>query len=118
MQPKKALGIAGEELIAQRLKTEGFAIISQNYSKQFGEIDLIARKNDLIIFVEVKARRKPLFDMAEIISQSKQRKIIAVAKHFLAYHNINDAYCRFDVALIEYEPDDPKVSYIQNAFCE
>jgi len=118
MQNKKNLGTAGEKLIAQRLQAEGFAIIAHNYSKQFGEIDLIARKNDLIVFIEVKARHKPLFDMAEVISLSKQRKIITVAKHFLAYHNINDAYCRFDVALVEYSQNDPVVSYIKNAFCE
>ena len=118
MLQKKSLGTSSEELIAQKLRTEGFTIIAQNYTKHCGEIDLIAQKNDLIIFIEVKARRKPLFDMAEVISRSKQQKIIMVAKHFLAQHNINNAYCRFDVALIEYIQNEPEISYIQNAFCE
>lgn len=112
---KRAIGNKGEQLVITQLEQEGFSIKRRNYTKQFGEIDIIAQKGDLLLFVEVKNRHNPLFDMTELISRSKQRKIIAVAKSFLASYNITQVTCRFDVALVT---SSKKIEYIENAFTQ
>ena len=117
MKNKKIfLGKRGEEFVAKHLERQGFSIIAHNYRKRFGEIDLIAQKNDLIVFVEVKARHNPYIDPAEVIIHSKQRKIIMVAKEFLSTHTYINATYRFDVALVEYQKNEIILQYIENAF--
>lgn len=116
----KQIGAQGEQLIVDRLAQQGYSILARNYAKRNGEVDIIAKRNDDICFVEVKARTNPLFDPAELISRSKQQKIIAVAKDFLATHDYSEHEygCRFDVALVVVEHGESVVSYIENAFTE
>jgi putative endonuclease len=109
-------GKEGELLVAQYLQKEGYKIITQNYRKRFGEVDLIAQKDDTIAFVEVKWRRNPLIDSAELIGPSKQKKIISIAKQFLSKHTHLEVTCRFDVALIEQYNNSINLQYIPNAF--
>jgi len=109
-------GKEGELLVAQRLQKQGYKILAQNYRKPFGEIDLIAQKSDTVVFVEVKWRHNPLVDPAEVISFTKQRRIIAIAKEFLSKHTHVDIVCRFDVALIEQNNNSINLQYIPNAF--
>jgi len=110
---KKSVGNYGEQLVAHQLERHGYTIQERNYTKQYGEIDIIASKNDVIAFVEVKNRFNPLFDMTELIPRSKQRKIAAVAKAYLANYHTTDVTCRFDVALVT---ESQEISYIENAF--
>ncbi len=112
-------GLQGEQLIVDRLTKKGFEILARNYTKQYGEVDIIAKNQDTLCFIEVKARYNPLFDPAELISRSKQKRIIAVAKDFLATHTIpDDMICRFDVAFVIETKNGTTVSYIANAFTE
>jgi len=116
-QPHNAtLGKTGEDLVAERLKTDGFTILAQNYRKRYGEVDLIANKDDLLVFVEVKTRHNPYFDTSEVITPAKQHKILTVAKEFLVRHGIEDKQCRFDVALLEQRGSQFEIVYIENAF--
>ncbi len=108
-------GDKGEERVASFLETQGFTIVARNYQKPYGEIDVIAQCDDLLVFVEVKTRTKELFDLSELITPSKQRKIIATAKAFISEYRHDDKVCRFDVALLE-DNVDGKMSYIDNAF--
>lgn len=112
----KILGFHGEHLVAAYLQKNGFSIIAQNYRKRYGEIDLIGQKNDLIVFVEVKTRKNPYVDPAEVILPSKQKKIIMVAKEFISSHTHGNAIYRFDVALVECHSNDVNIEYIENAF--
>ncbi len=109
-------GKEGELLVAQYLQKEGFTLITHNYRKRFGEVDIIARKNDIIAFVEVKWRNNPLIDPAELVGPSKQKKIISIAKEFLSKHTYYDVVYRFDVALIEETNNSITLQYIDNAF--
>jgi putative endonuclease len=113
----KSFGKSAESMVAQQLKNQKFSILAQNYRIKQGEIDIIAIRDDLVIFVEVKARVHNTFDIGTVITQSKQRKIIYTAQHFLQ-HNPSFEYksCRFDVALIEQLLPYPKITYIPNAF--
>ena len=112
------LGKQGEDLVAHNLEQNGFSILARNYRKRYGEIDVIATKGDLLVFIEVKTRRNPLFDTTEVITPRKQQKMIMVAKEFLASHAITDKACRFDVAILEKQKDTLHITYIENAFTE
>lgn len=118
MPHQNKLGQQGEQIIAERLEKEGYAILARNYIKQRGEIDIIAQKDSLIAFVEVKTRTNPLFDSSLVIVPSKQKKMMFVAKQYLAEHTIHNMYCRFDVALVEYMQGTQKITYISDAFTE
>jgi putative endonuclease len=109
-------GKEGELLVAEYLQKEGYKIIAQNYRKRFGEVDLIAQKDDTIAFVEVKWRHNPLIDSAELIGPLKQKKIVSIAKQFLSQHTHLEIICRFDVALIEEHNNSINLQYIPNAF--
>lgn len=118
MHYRTQIGNAAEEKVAQSLIQDGFTILERNYRKSNGEIDIIASKSDLMIFVEVKMRRHDYFDLSQVIVPSKQRKIIAVAKRYIAFkQKINYIY-RFDVALLQGSDHNGKLIYIPNAFNE
>jgi putative endonuclease len=117
MQSTKQFGNWAENLIATYLRLTNFTILRHNYREFFGEIDIIARKQELIIFVEVKARRHQTDHMRALVGKIKQRKIALTAKNFLAqqpdYHAIT---ARFDVALVIGSRMDYTIEYIQDAF--
>jgi len=117
----KSLGNAGENFVVAFLQQQGFSITAQNYRKFFGEVDIIAYKKDLYIFVEVKTRRSSaIVAMGQLISFSKQQKIIKTAETFIAEQKLRDNVYRFDVALVQ--PDITSgcltfsIDYIENAF--
>jgi len=118
MDKRALFGKTGEDIVAKKLSQEGFSILARNYKKRFGEIDIIAGKKDVVAFVEVKMRKNPLFDLGYLVSTSKQKKIIAVAKEYMARHDLSEKVCRFDVALIEGNQYSHKLTYIPNAFTE
>ena len=111
-------GNFGEKLTSEFLAKNGFRVLHRNYRKRYGEIDLIAEKNEVIAFVEVKFRQNEYFSLSDVITHSKQKKIILAAKHFIFMNNFADKIFRFDVALIIKESDDFKINYIENGFIE
>lgn len=117
MHFRTLLGREGEAFVAEYMAKQGFSILEQNYRKRYGEIDLIAVNHDTIAFIEVKMRQSSYFDSSEVIVPSKQRKIIAVAKEYIARHHHEDKICRFDVALVEGSLNNPEITYLENAFC-
>ncbi len=119
MHRSKKTGFQGEQLVVDKLLNEGYEIVARNYTKPYGEVDIIARGEQELLFVEVKTRHNPLFDPAELVTRSQQKRIVAVAKHFLATHTgANDVICRFDVALVITEQGNTSISYLANAFTE
>lgn len=111
----KTTGNQGELAVVKKLRHDGFIILHQNYQIRQGEIDIIAQKDDLIVFVEVKTRKHQYFSLSQVITPSKQRKIISTAKWFIAQNKIVDKVLRFDVALVT-EGKIYTIEYIQNAF--
>lgn len=111
-------GKAAEEAVAQKLKNDGFTILEKNYQKRDGEIDLIAKAKGLLVFVEVKMRQERYFDIGSVITPAKQRKIIHVAKQYIALHAPEQCSYRFDVALLYTEGSQYTLTYIANAFNE
>lgn len=114
-QQARTSGIEGEKLVHDYLSAQGFTILAKNMRIQAGEIDLIARKQDLIVCVEVKTRTNQQTDMAELVTTWQQQRIVRAAHHFLAKKRLDNVTCRFDVALVAMTPE-PRLDYIQDAF--
>lgn len=116
---KRSSGDLAENFVATELQKEGYKIIARNYLKPYGEIDIIAQKGDVLAFVEVKMRRSNTIPMHEIITYSKQKKIVMVAKEYIGRNRVYDKVCRFDAALVFADAQDRyQLTYIPNAFQE
>lgn len=116
----KDLGRFGEQKAAAFLMSEGYRILSFNYQCRLGEIDIIAKNSEFIIFCEVKLRKDDTFGSAmEFVTKAKQKRIIKTAFYYLQ-HNLNAATSilqpRFDVIEI-YAPIGEK-GEIQIYHCE
>ena len=93
-------GISAESRAAAFLIAKGYRILARRYRSPAGEIDIVARRRGLLVFVEVKARER-LDDAAEAVIVRQQRRIIAAAEVWLANHpDIGDTDIRFDVVLV------------------
>lgn len=109
-------GDSAEDFVAQELVKQGFTICERNYQKLYGEIDIIASKENLLVFVEVKLRLKDIELMYELITTKKQKKIALVARHYISCNTIIDKVCRFDVALLTVHEGQFVLDYIPHAF--
>ena len=115
---RKALGSKGEDLAVQYLKKKGFKVIERNYHCSAGEIDLIAREGKTLIFVEIKTRSSSEFGLPqEAVDRFKQKKMIEVARAYLAEHHLNEEIpARFDVVAIHLTSTGPDIELIKDAF--
>ncbi|UCF67670.1 MAG: YraN family protein [Acidobacteriota bacterium] len=97
-----ARGRRAESLAARYLFAQGMTILARNVRAGCGEIDLIARDGDQIVFVEVRSRRRGArFAAAATIDRIKRQRLVAAASAWLARHGMSRASCRFDVVAIE-----------------
>jgi putative endonuclease len=110
------LGQKGESLTVDYLAKQGFAILTTNYRTKRGEVDVIAKKGDVIVFVEVKTRLKKYFPISQVVTTAKQRRIALAAQDFALKNKLMNNVLRFDVATIEYTGQTPEITYIPNAF--
>jgi putative endonuclease len=114
---RQQYGAQSESLAARLLKRRGYTILETNYRTPLGEIDIIARDRDTIVFVEVKARRSLGFGGPKwAVTPKKQRKISMVALYYLKTTRQSQAKARFDVVAIRSLAEPPQVEIIQNAF--
>ena len=121
MHSRAELGRVGEELVANYLRAQGYSLCAHNYKKRCGEIDLIARKNQTIVFVEVKLREHAYFSISQVVTLLKQKKIIRTALHYqYEFLGQQEVSLRFDVALLERKGVGYDLVYIPDAFrsCE
>lgn len=99
MKPNPA-GEAGEEYAARLLRKLGYTILARNFSCKYGELDIVAQKDGVIAFVEVKTRKSgSLVSGFEAVTKSKQRKIIVTALWYMNQNDI-DLQPRFDVVCV------------------
>jgi putative endonuclease len=114
---RQQYGAQSESLAARLLKQRGYTILETNYRTPLGEIDIIARDRDTIVFVEVKARRSLGFGGPKwAVTPKKQRKISMVALYYLKTTRQSQAKARFDVVAIRSLAEPPQVEIIRNAF--
>ena len=108
----RLFGDRGERAAARHLRRHGMRIMTRGYDTPWGEIDLIARDGDVLVFAEVKTRRQGV--PAEAVTPDKQRRITLAALHFLRSHNLLEERCRFDVVAIVWSDDHhpPQIEHI------
>lgn len=122
-QHKHLLGQWAEQTALLFLQSQQYQYVNKNYHSRFGEIDLIVKRGNELVFVEVKARSAGSYaEACEVISYSQQRKIIKTAQFFLQkYPAYGDFDCRFDVICFDFpqklaktvQPDFSKLQYDQ-----
>ena len=116
---KRKIGTEGEMIASDFLKSNGLDILERNYRNRYGEIDLIAKDRDTLVFTEVKFRKDELAGHPiEAANVGKQRVIRNVAKHFMYNKGYDDdTYCRFDViGIIANGEDEPDITWVRDAF--
>lgn len=102
--PPHVLGRRAESLAARVLVARGWSILAANYRFGRREVDLVARRGDLVAFVEVKARSGPGYGPPEAaVTLRKRREIEAVATEFLLRHRPGDVEVRFDVVSVRFD---------------
>jgi len=108
-------GLASEKIAKTFLVNQGLVLITNNYHCRYGEIDLIMKDTNTLVFIEVRLRSNPNFgNAAASITLQKQRKMIHTAQHYLQTNKINMP-CRFDALLLS-KTDRTNIQWIRNAF--
>jgi putative endonuclease len=106
-------GAAAEAMAAEFLVARGLAILARNYRCRSGEIDLIARDRDTLVFVEVRLRSSAAFGgAAASITAAKRRRIARAARHYLATLG-REPPCRFDAILFD-APDAQRIEWLKD----
>lgn len=117
---RKQLGAEGERIAAEYMIREGYRIISQNWRCRSGELDIVAVKNDQLVFVEVRSRRLTgrFGTPQESVDVRKQNQVRQTAQFFLYRHPQYDLPVRFDVIALHFSPDGifSHLDHIINAF--
>ena len=116
-QERLAFGVRGEELACEALIDRGYAIVERRYRTKHGEIDIVARDAETLVFVEVKARSDGSFgDPEESVTLQKQQRLVWMATDYLVMQRVGEVACRFDVVGINTVTTPPTVTVIPNAF--
>ena len=110
------IGFAAEEQARQYLMLQGLKWMTSNYHCRWGELDLVMREGEQLVFVEVRARSLTSFGgAAASITYSKQKKLLKTASHYLLVNKLYEKQpTRFDVLSLEGKP--LKIQWIKNAF--
>ncbi len=114
---KKELGQKGEEFALRFLKKRGYQIIQKNYVCKMGEMDIIAKEKDTLVFIEVKTRTSTTFGPPQLaVNHKKQSQMSKVALYFLKEKKLEDIKARFDVVAILLGPRGEEIELIRDAF--
>ena len=104
-------------MAADLLVESGYQILACGFRSRFGEIDIVAKDQETIVFVEVKTRTDREFgDPAEAVTPQKQEKIVRMAEEYVMLEQLENAFCRFDVVAIDLTTEPPIVNHYQDAF--
>ena len=114
---KYQAGMQAQQQAENYLINKGYSILERNYRIRTGEVDIIAKHNSYVIFVEVKFRRGASFGLPrEAVGNTKQRRIVHTAMHYISVRNINDRDFRFDVVEVTAKNGQVQINHIENAF--
>lgn len=116
---RDALGLAGERLAERFLRRRGLKVIARRFRTPAGELDLVMRDGDAIVFVEVKTQTsRKYIDPEQRVTAEKRRRMLRAARAFLAQMRWTERACRFDVVAITAGDGgaDPQIDYFPDAF--
>lgn len=116
MENNREKGFIGEEYASRYLLAKGYKILDRNYRSRIGEIDIVAIKDELLIFIEVKARTTMNYGYPyEAVNRRKRAKIIKSSYLYMKEKHIGDLQFRYDIIEV-YLFDKPRINHIENAF--
>jgi putative endonuclease len=109
-------GQAGEDLACRYLEQQGLTLVARNYRCRLGELDLIMREREQLVFVEVRSRAHSRYgSAAETVTARKRERLRRAAAHYLQRQRY-DLPCRFDVVAIDRSSSQPALTWIKDAF--
>lgn len=113
----RLIGERGEAVAVQFLQRAGYLIVARNYHTRDGEIDIIARDEESLVFVEVKSTRMNTFGEPQTwVDERKQRRIGRAAEKYLRDNAIEECDCRFDIVTVDFSKNPPRVEHTSDAF--
>lgn len=118
---RRDTGILGEKMARDFLQKKGYQVIESNYRCPYGEVDIIARDGDHLVFVEVRTKTSREFGHPEeSITRTKQERLRQVALHYLQSHDDSPPSWRIDVVGIEldYRAQPKRIKFTKNAVWE
>lgn len=116
MAAHNELGKAGEELAVDFLLKKGFEIVARNFVYQKAEVDIIARKDNILSIIEVKTRSTPDFGNPQEFVKARQiQRLVKAVDHFVSDHNL-DVEVRFDIIAIIRNKAGTRIEHIEDAF--
>ena len=121
MTDRKATGKQGEIIAQNYLKKRGYRILETNYRSRYGEIDIIAKHKNTLVFIEVRTKRSRTFGMPEeSITETKARHLRAGAYHYIQNHEKLPELWRIDFVAVEMDDKDKatRVDIIESAIGE
>ena len=111
------LGRRGEDLALRKIKRLGYTCIARNYRCALGEVDLIAKDGDTLVFIETKTRKGAnLAHAKEAVDARKRRQLSKVALAFMKANNCCEVKSRFDVVAVSLQGKQERIEVIKNAF--
>lgn len=114
---RQSLARQGEALAALWLRLQGFVVEARNWRGGFGEIDIVARRRRLWVFVEVKTRGAgDRFAPEEAVDRRKREQVVRLSRAYLAFRHLGDVPCRFDVIAIRWPGWLPRLRHYRDAF--
>ncbi|MDQ2652438.1 MAG: YraN family protein [Chloroflexota bacterium] len=115
---RQGLGDAGEHLARRQLEANGYTCLAEQWRCPTGELDLVMRQGDVLVFVEVKVRRGGLIEAEQAVTPAQQRRLLAAAQSFLMAHpEFQDLTWRIDILGITLDRGGrvTRVSHMENA---
>ncbi len=117
MNEKGQIALLGEELAAQWLVAQGYRILDRNYRVGHKEIDIVAQKDGVLVFCEVKARRNQNYGSpADAITPRKLSLLAFAASAYLSMTRGSWTECRIDAILVELGDAQPRITHLPNAY--
>ena len=116
--PRSRLGLWGEELASQFLGKKGYHILATNYRCRWGEVDIVARDGEELVFVEVRTRRSTGYGAPEeSLTAAKIRRLLATCRRYLQQYSNAETGWRIDLICIRLGPDRglPQIDHICHA---
>lgn len=105
-----------EELACEYLKKNGYKILNSNFNTKAGEIDIVAKEKEYLVFVEVKARKNSSYQPYEAVNPAKIKKIIKASLIYIKASGVENRNIRYDVVSITGSLENPEFVLIKNAF--
>ncbi|MBX3026332.1 YraN family protein [bacterium] len=113
---RQTAGRAGQDAAERWLRRAGYVILARNYRCAAGEIDLVALDRRVVVFVEVKTRRRPLLSPLDAVTASQQRRIVSAATDYLSRHRLSGRPLRFDLVGVWLDGAAPRCELVRGAF--